>query len=137
MNLEKKKLLAARTLGVGKDRIGFNAQRLDEIKEAITRQDIRDLMVSKAIFVKEVKGRKKAVKRRTRRRSGSIKIKVKKKKEEYMTLTRKLRDFAKELRKKGVLSSEQHMTIRKEIRARAFKNKTQLKERIKNFEKED
>ena len=43
MNLSKKKALAARTLNVGKARILFNVQRLGEIKEAITKQDIRDL----------------------------------------------------------------------------------------------
>ena len=43
MNLQKKKELAARTLTIGKDRIMFNTSRLDEIKEAITKQDIKDL----------------------------------------------------------------------------------------------
>ena len=37
MQLSNKKMLAARTLGVGKERVVFNKERLDEIKEAIHR----------------------------------------------------------------------------------------------------
>ncbi len=59
MNLEKKKKLAARTLNVGKERIIFLKSRLEEIKEAITRQDIKDLHKDGAIIIKEEKGRKK------------------------------------------------------------------------------
>ena len=44
MKLEGKKDLVARTLGVGKGRIVFNVQRLEEIKQAITKQDIKDLV---------------------------------------------------------------------------------------------
>src|SRR3990167_6861646 len=67
MKLDKKKNLAAKTLGVGRDRVIFNINRLDEIKEAITKQDIRDLFSNGAIAVRDIKGRK-AVKRRVSRR---------------------------------------------------------------------
>src|SRR3989338_6904131 len=103
MNLEKKKILAARTLGVGKERIIFNIERLSEIKEAITKQDIRELFNNKAIFVKEIKGRKKIEKRRSRRRKGSIKKTIKRSKEKYMILARKLRAYLFELRRKELL----------------------------------
>ncbi len=43
MNLRTKKELAAKALKVGKERIVFVEARLDEIKEAITKQDMRDL----------------------------------------------------------------------------------------------
>ena len=73
MNLSKKKALAARTLDVGKGRILFNMQGLDEIKEAITKQDIRDLHKEGIISIKEIKGRKTLVRRKTRKRMGSRK----------------------------------------------------------------
>ena len=57
MNLKKKKELAARTLKVGKGRIMFVDARLEDIKEALTKQDVRDLKEDGAIVVKEVKGR--------------------------------------------------------------------------------
>ena len=63
MNLGKKKQLAARTLGVGKSRVHFVNENLNEIKEAITKQDIRDLVSSGAIKVKEVKGRRKVLRK--------------------------------------------------------------------------
>ncbi len=54
MNLRKKKALAARTFGVGLSRIEFLEPRLDEIKEAITKQDIRDLYKDGAIRIKNI-----------------------------------------------------------------------------------
>ena len=77
MQLNKKKELAARTLKVGKGRIVFNKERLSDIKEAITKQDIRELLRDKAIIITAIQGRRKIVKRKTRRRAGSIKKKVK------------------------------------------------------------
>ena len=65
MNLGKKRALAAKVLNVGKERICFNSERLDEIKEAITRQDIRDLHASKAITIRQESGRKAKQKRKT------------------------------------------------------------------------
>ena len=131
MKLDKKKELAARTLKVGKARIIFNTSRLDEIKEAITKQDIKDLLTDKAITVKEIKGRKKIVKRRTRRKPGSIRKKVNTRKQDYVKLTRKLRLFLHNLKKRGNLPQERFIELRKEIRASSLKNLAQLKEKIK------
>jgi len=55
MNLANKKELAAKVLGVGKNRVYFVEDNIPEIKEAITRQDIIDLYNAGAIQVKEVK----------------------------------------------------------------------------------
>ena len=128
MKLDKKKQLAVKTLKVGKSRIIFNLTRLDEIKDAITKQDIRDLKQSGAIIIKEIKGTKKNVKRKTRRRAGSIKKKVKKKKKNYMALTRKLRSFIFELKKHETISLEKYKDLRKKIRAKTFRSKAHLKE---------
>jgi len=130
MQLNKKKELAARSLKVGKDRIIFNKERLDEIKEAITKQDIRDLFKDRAIIIKEIKGRKTIVKRKTRRREGSIKKKVSKRKKEYMILTRKLRAYISGLRKKDILTREVYRQLRKEIRTKEIRSLANMKERI-------
>ncbi len=130
MKLNKKKELAARVLGVGKNRIVFNNERLDEIKEAITKQDIRDLFKNKVIRIKEIKGSKKIVRRTTRRRAGSIKKIVNTRKRDYITRTRKLRSFITELKKKGKISLENYYKLRKEIKAGEFKDKPHMKERI-------
>ena len=131
MKLDKKKQLAARTLNVGKERIIFNTARLEEIKEAITKQDIRDLMNDKSIAIKEIKGRRKLSKRKTRRRIGSRKKTLRNKKQVYVKLTRKLRRFLFNLKIKRIISKEKFLGLRKEIRSSSFKSLAQLKERIK------
>lgn len=130
MNLEKKKTLAAKTLGVGKERIIFNTERFSEIKEAITKQDIRDLYSSHAIFVKDIHGRRTIVKRKNRRRKGSIRKMPKKSKRKYIVLTRKLRAYLFELRRKELLAQSQYLKLRKQIKAGMFKDKNHFKEFI-------
>lgn len=130
MKLENKKELAARTLGVGKNRIIFNIHRLNEIKEAITKNDIKDLYKNQAISIKEIKGRRKVTKRKTRRKAGSIRKKIKAKKQNYVILTRKFRNYLFFLKNKNQISKEVFLKLRKEIRASKFKDLNQLKERI-------
>lgn len=134
MKLEGKKELVSRVLNVGKARIVFNTERLSDIKEAITKQDVRDLVADKAIVIKEVSGRRTITKRKTRRRAGSIKKKVKKSKEEYMAITRKLRSYLAKLKEHGKISQEDFVKLRKQIRARDFRNLPHMKERITMLE---
>lgn len=129
MNLSKKKQLAVRTLKVGKGRIVFVNSRLDEIKEAITKQDIRDLKEDKAIIIKNIHGRKRT-KKKTRRSTGNIRKKVKTRKKDYVIMTRKLRGYVKELNKKGELSLEEVKEIRKKIRNKIYRSKAHLREQI-------
>jgi large subunit ribosomal protein L19e len=133
MQLAKKKDLAAKVLKVGKGRITFVESRLGEIKEAITRMDILDLHKSGAIQIKEVAGRKKIVGRKNRRRVGKIKQKVNTRKAEYVVITRKLRKFVRGLIRTGAMSKEQNREVRKQIRARKFRSKRQLKENLEKL----
>ena len=130
MNLIKKKELASKVLKVGKNRIMFNSENLAEIKEAITKQDIRDLHESGIIAIKPVKGRKKIVRRKTKRGPGKIKKKVNKRKQVYVKITRKLRGYIKELKKLGRITNEDYKTLRKKIRMRAFRSKAHLREQL-------
>lgn len=135
MNLGKKKALAAKTLKIGKDRIVFLKSRIDEIKEAITKQDIRDLHKEGAILVKEKKGRKKAKKKSKKKSTGNIRKKVNTRKRDYVILTRKLRSYIAELKKQGKVSADDVKEIRKKIRNRLFRSKAHLKEYIGGLEK--
>jgi large subunit ribosomal protein L19e len=126
MKLRNKKALAAKTLGVGKARIIFVEERLEEIKEALTKQDIRDLHAEGAIQIKSATGRRKNVKRRNKKGPGKIKKKVKKRKQEYVKTTRKLRGIVAELKKQGRVSRDEFKEIRKKIRNRDFKSKAHL-----------
>ncbi|OGJ21398.1 hypothetical protein A3K73_09200 [Candidatus Pacearchaeota archaeon RBG_13_36_9] len=131
MKLDKKKQLAAKTLGTGKRKIIFDESRLSEIKEAITKQDIRDLKKTGAIRIRETKGRRKVRKRKTKRGAGGIKINVKKRKEVYVRITRKLRSYIKALKENKKIDHKTYRELRKKIKARGFKSKAQLKEYLK------
>lgn len=128
MNLGKKKQLAAEVLNVGKNKIKFASDKLSEIKEAITKQDIRDLYKEGFISIKPTIGKKKKNKRKTRIGPGNIKIKVKHRKRDYVNITRKLRKYLKELLRQGKIDSETYWDLRKKIKTRYFKSKAYLKE---------
>lgn len=134
MNLRKKKELAAKTFGVGKNRILFLEPRLDEIKEAITKQDMKDLRKEGAIIIKPVKGRKKVVRQRNRS-TGNIRKKVNKRKTNYIIMTRKLRNYVGELKKSEKLSEEETKDIRNKIKNKVFRSKAHLREYIGGLKK--
>ena len=135
MQLNKKKELAGRVFGIGKERIVFNKEGLSDIKEAITREDIRDLYKRKVIVIRAIKGRKK-IARRKRRKTGKIRKKVNTRKKDYATLTRKLRAFIAELKNKEIIRAEEYRNLRKEIRSKNFRSKAHIKERINQIIKE-
>lgn len=132
MKLDKKKALAAKVFNVGKSRILFVEPRLAEIKEAITKEDIKALHQEGAILIKEIKGRKTVV-RKKRRLQGNIKVHVNKRKQEYVKLTRKLRAYVADLQKSKVLSADEVKSIRKKIKNKDFKSKAQLKDYIQTL----
>lgn len=134
MNLENKKELASRVLGVGKGRIFLNPERREDIKEAITRQDIRDLKEDGAIKVKDKKGRKKNVERKTKRREGKVKKTINKRKEEYVNSVRKQRKYLKRMKEEGEISREEYWKLRNDIKMRKFKDLSRLKKEVEGEE---
>lgn len=137
MNLRTKKQLASKVLKVGKNRIHFDSDKFAEIKEAITKQDIKDLHSAGFISIKPIKGRKKIVRRKTKRGPGKIKKKVNKRKQTYVKITRKLRKYLKELKIQGIIRKELFQELRKKIRMKDFRSKMHLKEYLENIEKID
>ncbi len=132
MNLRKKKELAAKSLGVGKNKIYFSPESLKEIKEAITKQDIKTLYEEGIIRIKPTPGRKKVVRRKRRRGAGKIKMKIKHRKQDYVKITRKLRSYLKALKNNNEISREVYYDTRKKIKMRAFKNMANFKEYLKS-----
>jgi len=135
MNLRNKKALAIKTLKVGKEKIVFLPSRINEIKEAITKQDIKDLKKEGAIVVKDAKGRKKIQRRKKARGPGKVKKKVNKRKQEYVIMTRKLRKHIAGAKKRGSLPREEIIDIRKKIKNRKFSSLKNLKGYIKGLNK--
>ena len=135
MNLAKKKHLAAKTLKVGKNRIIFNQDSLNEIKEAITKQDIKTLFEEGIIGIKPIKGRRKLIKRTRRRGPGKIKMKINHRKQIYVKLVRKLRKYLKELKIKNEISWDLYKELRKKIKMKVFRSKAHLREYLENLKK--
>lgn len=135
MNLRKKKELAARVLEVGKERIVFLESRLEEIKEAITKQDIRDLLSHGAIIIKNVKGRRKVEKRKKRKSAGKIRKVIRKRKIAYMAMVRKQRGIVGEMKKQERLSNEEFKSLRNRIKNKHFKSASALREHIREMKK--
>jgi large subunit ribosomal protein L19e len=128
MNLGNKKALTARTFGVGLARVQFVEARLDEIKEAITKQDIRDLQKDGAIIIKNINGRKRNANKKKSRSVGNVRKKVNKRKQEYVATTRKLRKHLAEVQDK--LTKKEKIDVRNKIRNRFFRSKSHLKEHL-------
>ena len=136
MNLRNKKELASKVFGVGKERIVFIESKQKDIKEAITKQDLKDLKESGAIIIKEIKGRKSGVKKSSRS-PGNVRKNVNTRKRDYVIMTRKLRNYISELKKRGELSRENFIEIRKRIRNKDFRNKAHLKEHLEEIKNEN
>ena len=135
MNLRTKKTLATGALKVGRARIVFLKSRIDEIKEAITKQDIKDLKQEGAILVKDIGGRKKSVKRKNKRGTGSIRKKVNVRKRTYVIMTRKLRKIVAGMKLRGEIDKAETKDIRNKIRNRKFKSGAHLKKYVKELKK--
>src|SRR5215218_1617664 len=56
VNLKKKRELVARILGIGANRVRFEPDKLDDIADSITREDLRSLVKRGTIWTTKVKG---------------------------------------------------------------------------------
>ncbi|MCB9362441.1 50S ribosomal protein L19e [Candidatus Woesearchaeota archaeon] len=138
MNLKIQKRLAAQVLGCSQSKIIFDNERLGDIKESITKIDIKNLVKEKAIAKKlengpsRVRARKIATQKRKGRRTGSGSRKGKAtarldSKEDWINRIRKLRGILKELREKEVLSKEQYTTLYRQAKGGFFRSQRHLK----------
>ena len=71
VNLKKKRELVARMLNVGSNRVKFEPDKLDDIADSITREDIRSLIKNGVIWTSKPKG--------TSRGKAKAKLEIKKK----------------------------------------------------------
>ena len=130
MRLTTQKRMAAELLEVGENKVLFDHLRLDEIKQAITKQDIRDLIKDRAIRAKP--GVKKVKKtRRKRTGQGRIKFTIRTRKRDYINKIRKIRRYVKDQMNAKLLDKELADAVKKYAKAGQFKNLRQAKEYIK------
>lgn len=119
--------IAADILAVGENRIRFAADKLAEIKTAMTRADVRDLINKKAISILPKKGRRKKEKRK-KRGEGSRKGRrfAKERKKEWMARVRSQRKLASWLIENKVMGREQKKHIYLKIKGNSFRSKRAL-----------
>lgn len=121
-NLRAQKRLAADELDVGKSRVYFDPDAQEEIAEAITREDIRDLISQGTIQADEASGnsrgqaREREAKRSYGHQSGAGSRKGtagarRSDKDEWMTRIRAQRSRLKELRDDGPLDRSQYREL--------------------------
>jgi len=132
--LEKKKEIVARMLGCSKKKIKFDSEHLSDIKEAVTKGDLKSLIKKGYISIEKDKGvskgraRKKKKQKRKGRRKGEGSRKGKGwarmggKKKIWMTHVRAQRRMLKKLRDKGRIEKESFREVYKKISGGAFRS---------------
>jgi len=132
------KRLASDLLKVGKSRIVFNSDKIKEIKEAITREDIKGLIVKGYISVKKKKGvsRARAKKLHEQRKKGRRKGQGSRKgtktartpkKRAWINRIRPQRAFLKLLKEKDKITHKQFRKLYKLAKGGFFRSRRHLK----------
>lgn len=137
MKQSKQKSLIARALKVGKKRIRLNPEKSEQLKEAITRADLRSV-VGTAIKVEKKKGvsksrtrqRKEQQKKGRRKGPGSkkgAKYSRIKKKELWMNRVRAQRKLLSELKIREKVTKEAYRKLYRMITGGFFRSRAHLK----------
>ncbi len=138
MDLKNQKRLAAQLLKIGKTRVRLDPARLEDIKEALTKADIRALINDEAIYVAPITGvsrgraRKVAAQKRKGRGKGSGSRKGKKgtrmpRKELWVKRIRVQRRFIKMLKGKKLLDNQGYRQLYKMSKSGLFRSKRHIK----------
>jgi len=127
LKLDFQKRIAADILKCGVHRVKFDTERLDEIMEAITREDIRRLIRDGAIYKEQKKGISKARVRERKKKRGPGSRKGAKysrisRKELWMMKVRAQRKKLRQLRDKKLITKTVYRKIYKMVKAGAFKS---------------
>ena len=138
MKLNTQKAFAAKLLDCSKKRVIFDTERLEEIKEAITKADLRGLIKDEAISAKPIKknsrarARKRQEQRKKGKQRGHAKRKGKKtarlpKKITWMRKIRNQRKFIKLLKNKEIINKEINANLRSKAKGGFFRSKRHIK----------
>ncbi len=137
VNLKAKKRLAARVTGVGVHRIRFDTDHLDDVADAITRENIRSLITANTIRIKSFtgtsKGRahtKKAQKNKRGTTQGAKKGRKGArvgKKEVYVAKVRALRRLLKIAKDRKDLTNPEFWILYKKVGGNTVRNKAHLR----------
>lgn len=138
MNTKIQKRLAAQILKGSIKRVTFDPEAVSEIKEAITKADIRSLIKSRAIIIKNKKGvsKSRARKIRAQKRKGRQRGQGSRKgtanarsesKREWINKIRLQRELLKTLIEKGMIAQDIYRDLYRKSKGGFFRNKRHLK----------
>jgi large subunit ribosomal protein L19e len=137
VNLKAKKRLASRVTGVGVHRIKFDSEHLDDIADAITRENIRSLLTANTIQIKSFTGtsRGRAQDKRNQKKkrgTGQGSKQGRKgarvgKKEVYVAKVRSLRRLLKIAKDRKDITNPEFWALYKKIGGNTVRNKAHLR----------
>ncbi len=137
VNLKAKKRLAARVTGVGVHRIRFDTDHLDDVADAITRENIRSLITANTIRIKSFTGTSKgrAHTKKAQKNKRGITQGAKKgrkgarvgKKEVYVAKVRALRRLLKIAKDRKDLTNPEFWILYKKVGGNTVRNKAHLR----------
>ena len=137
VNLKAKKRLASRVIGVGVHRIKFDSDHLDDVADAITRENIRSLITANTIRVKSFTGtsRGRAQQKKEQRNKRGTKQGSKQgrkgarvgKKEVYVAKVRSLRRILKIAKDREEITNPEFWTLYKKVGGNTVRNKAHLR----------
>jgi large subunit ribosomal protein L19e len=141
VNLKKKRELIARMLGIGANRVKFEPDKLDDIADSITREDLRSLVKRGTIWTTKVKGTsrgraktKQAIRKKSGLGPGSKKGKKTArmgKKSAYVTKIRSLRYHLKVLKDRDEINRQTYWSIYKKVDGGQVRSVSHLREIVK------
>jgi len=137
VNLRAKKRLVSRVTGVGIHRVKFDSDHLDDVADAITRENIRSLITANTIKIKPIigtsKGRahtKKAQRNKRGTKQGSKQGRKGArvgKKEIYVAKVRSLRRLLKIAKDRKDLTNPEFWALYKKVGGNTVRNKAHLR----------
>ena len=137
VNLKAKKRLASRVTGVGVHRIRFDSDHLDDVADAITRENIRSLITANTIQIKSFtgtsRGRAQEKKDQKKKRgTGQGSKKGRKgarvgKKEVYVAKVRSLRRLLKIAKDRKDITNPEFWSLYKKVGGNTVRNKAHLR----------
>ncbi len=140
VNLKAKRRLVSRILGVGADRVKFDPDYLDDVTDAITRDNIRSLITANVIEVRPIRGTskgrahfKKAQHGKRSKKQGSKKGRKGArvgKKEVYVRRIRAMRHQLKVSKSRKEIANESYWKLYKQVSGNQVRNLAHLRSLI-------
>jgi len=141
-DLKNQKRLSAELLKCGLHRVRFDDRRLEDIAEAVTRSDIRKLIVSGAIIKLQKKGtsrgrvrfikfqKSKGRRRGHGSRKGGFRSRNNRKKRRWIMVIRPIREKLAAYREKGIIDRAMYRKLYRQAKGGIFKNKAHLSQHL-------